>query len=387
MLALPQASAQELAAAPEPRATVETGGGPGFKERAERWAKKYQIVGRLNGDVDGWYPRLGGITRGSGFALGPGYRTHLPGGIRADLSAGFSTKSYKAVDARVRWLQAREGRFELWTDYRFEDFPQEDFFGRSLASSPATRTSYDFGSQDLTARGVVRPFTPWRIGVAIGLMRPDIAPGSDRNYPSIEQVFSDTDAPGLAAQPTFLHTTLYTTIDSRDQPGNPHSGGFYQAAFGIWNDRTLEQYDFRRFDTQAVHYVPITSSRTHVISGRVGISYVNNAPGERVPFYFLPYVGGRDTVRSFPEFRFKDENAFWMNLEYKWTFIEYLSAVVFADGGEVRVNWEDIDPRGLKKGYGLGLHVHTKKVTLAKLHVGTGGGESWQVFFNLGTTF
>lgn len=390
-IAAPPVFAQELTAAdsvPAEPSTVENGRGPGVKEKAERWAKQHQIVGRINGDVDGWYPRLGGITRGGGFALGPGYRAHLRDtGIRADLSAGFSTKSYKAVDARMRWLQARDGRAELWTDYRFEDFPQEDFFGRGLTSSPATRTSYDYGSQDVSVRGIVRPVEPWRVGVIIGLMRPDISPGSDRNYRSIEQVFTDVDAPGLAAQPTFLHSTFFTSIDSRDVPGNPHSGGFYQAAFGIWNDRTLEQYDFRRFDAQARHYVPITSGKRHVVSGHVGVSYVNNAPGKRVPFYFLPYVGGRDTVRSFPEFRFKDENALWMNVEYKWTFIEYLSAVAFLDAGEVRVDWEDINPRGLKKGYGLGVQVHTKKVTLAQLNVGTGGGESWQVFFNLGMGF
>ena len=57
------------------------------------------------------------------------------------------------------------------------------------------------------------------------------------------------------------------------------------------------------------------ANRTHVVSGRVGFSYVNNEAGERVPFYFLAYVGGVDTIRSFREFRFKDENAMWLSAE------------------------------------------------------------------------
>src|SRR5688572_547981 len=46
----------------------------GFVTKARSWAEKHQIVERLNGDVDGWYPRLGGMTRGGGFAIGPGYQ-------------------------------------------------------------------------------------------------------------------------------------------------------------------------------------------------------------------------------------------------------------------------------------------------------------------------
>src|SRR5215218_1980356 len=50
---------------------------PGFVDKTKSWADDHQLVERLNGDVDGWYPRLGGMTRGGGFAVGPGYRKHL----------------------------------------------------------------------------------------------------------------------------------------------------------------------------------------------------------------------------------------------------------------------------------------------------------------------
>src|SRR5688572_9253415 len=56
-----------------------------FVEKGKSWAERTQIIERLNGDIDGWYPRLGGMTRGGGFAIGPGYRTHL-GNVLVDLS-------------------------------------------------------------------------------------------------------------------------------------------------------------------------------------------------------------------------------------------------------------------------------------------------------------
>src|SRR5688572_32800300 len=58
----------------------EPASGDGFAAKAQDWAKKHQIMERLNGDIDGWYPRIGGMTRGGGFALGPGYRFHPMGG-------------------------------------------------------------------------------------------------------------------------------------------------------------------------------------------------------------------------------------------------------------------------------------------------------------------
>lgn len=387
----PAAYAQEPAtveaAAPEPGGEPE-GVVDRVEDAAEEFADKTQILERLSGEIDGWYPRLGGMTRGSGFALGPGYRTHVAGGrLFADLSAGISIRGYKAADANIRWLQAFDDRVELWTDLRYEDFPQEDFFGMGFSSRQENRTSYDFDSSDIAVRGLLLP-TEWlRAGAIVGYMRPDIGPGSDRNYRSIEQVFTDAEAPGLVVQPNFLHTTFFGEINHLDQRGNPASGGFYRAAIGFWNDRTLEQFDHKRFDALAVHYVPLVPSRRHVLSGRLGTTYVNNEMGSRVPFYFLGYVGGVDTIRGYREFRFKDENAMWMGAEYKWTLHDYVSLVTFLDAGEVDADWGDLDFRGLKTGSGFGVRVHSDKQTFARIDFGTGGGEGWQIFLKLGPSF
>ncbi|HXH25063.1 MAG TPA: BamA/TamA family outer membrane protein [Vicinamibacterales bacterium] len=358
----------------------------GFVDRARRWVERSQIIERLTGEVDGWYPRLGGMTRGSGFALGPGYRTHL-GGVLVDLSAGLSIRRYKALDAKVRWVSAFDERLEVWTNYRFEDFPQEDFFGLGLDSAAAWRTSYDFDSSEVTVHGLVRPL-PWlRAGTIVGYMSPEIGPGTDDRYPSIEQLFTDAEAPGLAAQPDFLHTTLFADVDYLDEPGNPRRGGHYRVSLGIWDDRTLQQFDFRRFEGVLEQFVPLGASRSHVLSGRLGFAYVNNETGERVPFYFLPYIGGVDTVRSFREFRFKHENALWTTIEYRWIPFKYFSAAAFVDAGKVAADWQDITFGGMKTGYGFGLRVHTRTQTFARVDVGTGGGEGWQVFVKLGPRF
>jgi hypothetical protein len=370
-------------------ATQDSNSNPdGFVDKMQRIADEYQLEERLNGEIDGWYPRLGGMTRGSGFALGPGYRTHVFGGpIFVDVSAGLSIKGYQAADANVRWLQAFGERVELWTDFRYEHFPQEDFYGRGPDSARENETSYQFDSTDISVRGLVKP-VPWlEFGTTVGYLRPDIGPGSDEGVPSIERLFADSDAPGLDLDTRYLHTTLFAEIDRRDIPGNPTSGGVYRTSFGYWDDRQLQAFDHRRLDALLVHHVPLAASRAHILTGRIGTSYVNNESGERVPFYFLAYVGGVDTIRSYDEFRFKDENALWMTAEYRWRFHRYASVVTFMDAGKVARDWQDLSFTGLKKGYGFGLRGHTRTQTLARLDFGFGGGEGFRAFLKVGPSF
>jgi len=385
-----QSPAQQDTRAQTPAAVAVTPPPPpdevGFAEKAKRWADNHQLMKRLNGDVDGWYPRFGGMTRGGGFAFGPGYRTHWHD-VLVDLSVGMSTKTYKAADVKVRWLQALDDRFELWTSYRYEDFPQEDYFGPGPTSLKSNRTSYDFDGNQVRALGLFKP-VPWlHVGTELGYMTPDIGEGSDRNYPSIEQIFSEAQAPGLNEQPGYLETTFFTDIDYRDQPGRPRRGGFYHLGMGFWNDRTFERYDFKRFDANLSQFVPLDAAKRHVLMGRVGLAYTNNTAGSRVPFYFLPYVGGVDTIRAFHEFRFRDENALWMTAEYDLTVTKWVSVATFVDAGKVAHDWEDIGLTGLRRGYGFGARIHSDRQTFARIDVGTGGGEGWRLFLKLGSAF
>jgi outer membrane protein assembly factor BamA len=360
-------------------------GDDGFVAKAKRFAEETQIIERLNGEVDGWYPRLGGMTTGSGFAVGPGYRTHLTDhGIFVDLSAGFSMKGYKAVDVQVEWLRERFERVEFWTNYRYQDFPQEDFFGFS-APTPAARTNYALTSHGFSALGIYH-VRPWmRAGTEIGYFMPTIGRGTDDKYPSTEVLFTELEAPGLTTQPNFLHTTFFAEIDYRDEPGNPRRGGFYRAAFGLWDDRDVERFDFKRFDAEVAQFVPIVTTQ-HVIASRVAVSYVNNSGGERVPFYFVPYVGGSRSVRGYEEFRFQDENALWWNTEYRWNPIRYLDVALFYDVGKAAAHWNDINLSDTRTAWGVGFRAATTKRVFARLDFGFGGDER-QIFFKLSPSF
>jgi outer membrane protein assembly factor BamA len=357
-----------------------------FVDKTQRFIKEKRIFERLSPE-EGLYPRLGGLPTGSGIAGGVGYRWRLlDNRIFTDVSAVVSTRKYKAVDATARWLKAWRERFELWTDFRYQDLPQEDFFGLGLDSTPDARTSYTLESTDIAMRGVMKINKGVRVGADMGLFNPRIAPGTEREVPSIEARFTDVQAPGLARQPAFFHHSVFVEVDSRDQPGNPRRGSFYRASFGTWDDTSIQQFNFRRFDGSAAHFIP-TFGKEQTIALHVGASYVNNATGDRVPFYLLPYIGGADTLRGFREYRFRDENRLFLNVEYRWNAFPYVDVVPFLDAGEVRNRWEEIGLRRLETSYGIGARVNTDSRVFFRFDIGTGGNEGVHAFMKFGPSF
>ena len=355
-------------------------------EKALLYIEDNRIIERLT-IADGWYPRIGGLTTGGGFAGGAGYRKHLFNDqLFVNASAAISTKAYKEVVAEASYPRLWNDRLELGTNFRWRDFPQEDFFGIGPDSRVETRTNYAFESTDINGRIALKPLSWLRIGSEIGLIAPTIEPGTDPRMPSTELMFTDLQAPGLLEQPTFLYKNMFVEVDYRDQPGNARSGGLWRARYGAWNDRNMNRFDFGRFDAEAAHFIPIFDKK-RVFALRAVISYVNNDPGSRVPFYFLPYVGGSESVRSYREFRFRDENAVFFNLEYRWEAFSGMDMALFFDAGEVREDWQDIDLQELRTGYGIGFRFNTFRSVFMRLDIGAGGGEGTRIFFKFGPAF
>jgi outer membrane protein assembly factor BamA len=358
----------------------------GVVDKAKRYVKDKDIMERLS-PRDGFYPRIGGLTTGSGLAGGLGYRRHLFGDrLLADLSGVVSLKAYRVIEAQGRWLRFWGERGEVWTTFRYAGYPEEDFFGIGATSSLDTRTSYEIDSTDLVTRGLVHLRSWLTVGADIGYFNPDIDHGADDSIPSTEEVFTDAQAPGLLGpQPNFLHHSLFAEIDLRDMRGNPRHRGYYRGSFSTWDDRTIQQYDFRRFDGSGAYYFPMRVNDAIAIGST--LSYTNNATGSRVPFYALPYVGGADTLRGYREFRFRAENVMSISAEYHWEIVNHVQVAPFIDAGDFGQDWEDIDFLHMKASYGAGLRLHTDNSVFFRFDTGFGGGEGVRFFLKFGPSF
>ena len=351
-------------------------------EKIRRSVENNPIVQRLQED-EGFYPKIGGLSPGSGFAGGGGYRRTL-GWMYVDLSGAVSTKAYRGVDARARWLRTAGKSIEVWTDLKFRNNTQDDFYGPGMDSTNADRVNFGIRTTDVVAR-VIGRVRPWlKLGADVGYFMPNVRPGRDDRLRSIEEVFTDITAPGLARQPNFLHDDVFAEVDSRDAPGFPRRGGLYRATYALWNDRTLNQYDFRRFDIEGSQFIAVAPK--DVIALRLSLTYANNAPGDRVPFYLLPYVGGGNTVRAFREFRFRDENTGLANVEFRHRVHKMAHVAGFVDLGKVANDWQDINAMHVKAAYGFGLRAGNDQHVFLRFDVAY-GGDGTRVFLKFSPVF
>jgi hypothetical protein len=321
---------------------------PPVSQRVREYVERNPVVKKLNGD--GFYPRIGGLSPGSGLAGGVGYRRNV-GGVFLSASGLMSTKAYRGVDAEARYVDTR--RFQMASTLKFRNNTQDDFYGLGMHTTDADRVDFGIRTTDIVTAASARIVRGLHVGAEIGYLMPSVRHGRDDNLRTIGLLYTDVTAPGLDRQPNFEHHTVFAEMDSRDAEGFPRHGGYYRAAYGIWDDRSFNEFDFRRTDLTGAQFFSVAPKS--VVAMRLELIYANNKPGDRVPFYLLPYVGGGDTVRAFREFRFRDENAGVFNVEFRQKVhaLAYLAA--FADYGKVARDWQDINFTHARRALGVGL--------------------------------
>jgi len=350
-----------------------------FLENALFQFKERRIIERFQEGFHGLHPILGGLTTVSSLAAGSYFERN---GIRT--SAQGSLSGYQKYEIEFKLPQLDDKFFtDLKATYR--NYPREDFFGIGGNSREENRTSYRLEDTNYTGSVGIKPGKNVTAGVMAGWLQTNTGRGADREFPSIEAVFSDQTAPGLARQPNFLQAGAFLDVDYRDEAGNPRSGGHYVAQWLSNHDRKFGQYDFARYDVELQQYIPFFNKR-RVIALRGKTTLTNTAPGQQIPFFMQPTLGGSDDLRGFREFRFQDNNMVVLNAEYRWEAFSGLDLALFMDAGQVAARPSDIDFSDLKKSYGFGVRFNTAKNVFMRVDFGF-SNEGRRVFFKFGHVF
>ena len=311
---------------------------------------------------------------GSGIGVGSGWRHDLFGRrARVELEGGISYKNYQLLRADFSLPYLLRDRLELGVETTYHHHPQEDFFGLGASSRLEDRVSYLLDTREYQGRIVARPRDWLEIGARAGRLDPSIGRGRDKGFPSIEERFTDPTAPGLVAQPDFTYGDLFGEVDYRDQPGNARDGGRYRVLWRRYDD-AFDRHGFSLFDAQLQQFFPIfDKKRVFALQARV----ITTSPeeGHEVPFYFKPTLGGTYSLRSVRDFRFRDDNLLFFNLEYRWEAFTILDMALFTDWGKVAEDAGDLDLTDLKRAYGIGFRFNTAKAVFLRLDIATGAGE------------
>jgi hypothetical protein len=125
--------------------------------------------------------------------------------------------------------------------------------------------------------------------------------------------------------------------------------------------------------------------RSAVIASRSGA-------GSVVPFYMQPTVGGSDinsqvSLRGFPNYRFRDRDATFSQVEYSVPIRDPLGLLIFYDVGTVGPTFDSLSFAHLRQDGGFGGTVRLQGSVVAQAYVAWGAGHGATLGYNFTKLF
>jgi len=343
-----------------------------------------RLFERILNPAEGLYPKFGSITAGSGFSVGPGYRTtgRLGGAVDFSTFAMGSLKKYWIADARVELPRLADERVGIDAHVRSYDFQDELFFGVGPDSARSDLVTYGFRNTVVGGSAAVRPTSWLTVSGTADFLNPRIDPATGEEE-DIGSRFDDSTAPGLADQPDFMRYEGTVDVNLREPRGNPRSGGRYLFTYQRFNDLESNLYSFQRAEVDVQQYIPLYRDR-RILALRATASASDADAGARVPFYYLRTLGGPDDLRGFHRKRFSDTHALLLQAEYRWEIFTAVDGALFYDAGKVASRLEDLNLRDLESDYGFGFRFGTANGVFLRIEVafGSTGGKHFILRFN-----
>jgi hypothetical protein len=354
---------------------------------AEKFAIRFEdnILPRLITPRSGFYPFIGRITAGGGFALGPGYRLLDVAGAEWTTSAAASIRSYWQIDSRLTWMNLARGRAFASAYGRYYRFPREDFFGLGPDSEEANRTDFDYRQGAVGVTVGVRPKRWLAVAGTTEYLRPKLAPGGDNRFPNAPEVFPPDRLPGFFEPHDFVRVEGFADVQTAEPMRNPRKGGRYRAAIARYSDRSGNEDGFTRYDVDLQQYVSVLNERRVFVVRALG-SFSDVAGDARMPFYLMRTLGGSHTLRAFPDFRFRDRHMLAIQAEYRYEILTALDGALFYDAGQVAPRLDDFRWRDFERNWGFGLRFGGNGGVFVRFDVAY-GGEGPRTWLRFGHVF
>jgi hypothetical protein len=313
---------------------------------------------------EGFYPKIGTLTTGSGFALGVGYRDRDMFDRRGVLEvwgAG-SFKKYWATQLRVAFPERADGRAMVEGAANLREYPSEAFFGLGPESRREDFTEFSLRTRELVGQTRLRVVPHLFAGANAALFTPQTANG----------------------EVNYLRSGAFVEVDYR-QPLNARRGGWYRLDFSQFHDRDGTQ-SFRRTDLDLRQFIGFLADR-RVIALRAFLSTSEPTDEGSIPFYLMPWLGGNDSLRGFRNYRFRGPHAMLLQAEYRWELWSGLDAALFYDAGKVALRRADLNLKRLESDYGFGFRFNTAEGVIMRVDAAFGSRDGKHLHIVFGGVF
>ena len=249
------AGAQETRAATIAAAQAEKATRLAPEERS--WAEQLVLTARqvMVVQPSGFYPYFDSVYSGGGFTLGAGYRQFTGDRTHWNVAGLYSATGYKLIEAGTTSPGHWGGRLDLHAAAGWRDATQVAYHGLGIESPEDAGTAFRMQQGYAGADATARPRS-WILLTAGASYEDYTIKDPTGNFTPVDAVYDSAQAPGVGANPAFLHTTVSAAIDSRPAADYTRRGGLYQISRHDYVDREAF-YSFSRLDLEAVQHVPI----------------------------------------------------------------------------------------------------------------------------------
>jgi hypothetical protein len=340
-----------------------------------------QFIVRFNqryfGRPNGIYPLFGSVYPGGGLALGATGRRYYGDNTLLEASGLWSIRNYKWLELSTSSLGLWRGRADVRARGGWRDATRVAFYGLGTATSKDDRANFSMQQRYVGVDAAMRPVVHVVLGAALGYE--NYATESGRGaQPSIEERFDAGEAPGLGADPAFIHTSARAGIDWRPAAGYARKGGLYELRYHNFSD-VDDVHSFDRLEAEIVQHLPVLRE-TWVFSVRGRVETILG-DGDRVPYFLLPSLGSGSTLRGFHSWRFRDRHSVLLQGEWRWVPNRYgMDMALFVDAGKVARRRSELDFDGLKTDVGIGVRFHGPTFTPVRIELAR-GNEGLRIVF------
>ena len=297
---------------------------------------------------------------------------------------------------------------------------QVHYFGLGNDTAPAGNTVFGMG-ETIVGGDAIKPVYEWTAIRWLHLALSgdlngrfvDIRRNHGQLVPSIETVYTEATAPGLANQPGFLQMGEGLRIE-------PVLGSFefnYLARFQQFFAPSDSHYSFVRWtlDLNHTYYLYGTERRAASNTSTAGpdscpggdcpaIAYTRNLNGSIsarvllsesihsatsvVPFYFQQTLGGQDidgalALGSYQDYRFRAPNVLLFQETFEHSIWGPLGLELLADQGRVAVTRGDLGLSDLKHSFAAGVTLRAGGFPMVRLTYAWGGTEGQHLIANM----
>ena len=257
------------------------------------------------------------------------------------------------------------------------------FFGSGAGSRESDESGYT--SNDSVVRGSagLNFLKYWRATLGVRYRQMSIQQNIIPDIQDMAARFPGT--PGLGTENT-VSGEFRLLWDSRDSPITPSRGSSGEFFMEKTDQDVGSDADYTRYGFDGKRFFLWDNPRyVTVVHGRY-----EKANGENIPFYELPSLGGRDSLRGYGEGRFIDRGSMVFNVEHRITFASlqmmgiqtHFELAPFFDIGSVFPDVQDVKSKNFRPVYGGAFRVAVKPNVVGDVELGV-GKEGPAVFVDL----